>query len=88
MGPMATSDGVHTQRLYFKERDGKDHRKMQTQTLHMNVSLGSIHTCDLLDVDYSLNNGLCCTNGGPFTLTIWSTLAWTEKFNNGLCTHF
>ena len=25
---------------------------------------------------------------GPFTPVIWSTIAWTEKFNNGLCTHF
>ena len=23
-----------------------------------------------------------------FTPVIWSTIAWTEKFNNGLCTHF
>ena len=23
-----------------------------------------------------------------FTLGIWSTFAWTEKFNNGLCTYF
>ena len=25
---------------------------------------------------------------GAFTPAIWSTIAWTEKFNNGLCTHF
>ena len=25
---------------------------------------------------------------GAFTPVIWSTIAWTEKFNNGLCTHF
>ena len=25
---------------------------------------------------------------GAFTPAIWSTTAWTEKFNNGLCTHF
>ena len=25
---------------------------------------------------------------GTFTHVIWSTIAWTEKFNNGLCTHF
>ena len=24
---------------------------------------------------------------GAFTPVIWSTIAWTEKFNNGLCTH-
>ena len=23
-----------------------------------------------------------------FTPAIWSTIAWTEKFNNGSCTHF
>ena len=25
---------------------------------------------------------------GAFTPAIWSTIAWTEKFNNGLCTNF
>ena len=25
---------------------------------------------------------------GTFTPVIWSTIAWTEKFNNGLYTHF
>ena len=25
---------------------------------------------------------------GAFTPVIWSTIAWTEKFNNRLCTHF
>ena len=25
---------------------------------------------------------------GAFTPAIWSTIVWTEKFNNGLCTHF
>ena len=25
---------------------------------------------------------------GTFTPAIWSTITWTEKFNNGLCTHF
>ena len=25
---------------------------------------------------------------GAFTPAIWSTIAWTEKFNNGLCTQF
>ena len=25
---------------------------------------------------------------GAFTPAIWSTIAWTEKFNNWLCTHF
>ena len=30
---MATSDGVHTYRLYFEVRDDKDQRKTQTQTL-------------------------------------------------------
>ena len=25
---------------------------------------------------------------GAFTPAIWSAIAWTEKFNNGLCTHF
>ena len=25
---------------------------------------------------------------GAFTPAIWSTIAWTEKFNNGLCTCF
>ena len=25
---------------------------------------------------------------GALTLPIWSTSAWTEKFDNGLCTHF
>ena len=25
---------------------------------------------------------------GAFTPAIWSTIAWSEKFNNGLCTHF
>ena len=25
---------------------------------------------------------------GTFTPVIWSTIAWTEKLNNGLCTHF
>ena len=24
---------------------------------------------------------------GAFTLAIWSTIGWTEKFNNGICTH-
>ena len=25
---------------------------------------------------------------GAFTPVIWSTIAWTDKFNNGLCTQF
>ena len=25
---------------------------------------------------------------GAFTPVIWLTIVWTEKFNNGLCTHF
>ena len=25
---------------------------------------------------------------GAFTPVIWSTIAWNEKFNNGLCIHF
>ena len=25
---------------------------------------------------------------GASTPVIWLTIAWTEKFNNGLCTHF
>ena len=25
---------------------------------------------------------------GAFTPAIWSTIVWTEKFSNGLCTHF
>ena len=25
---------------------------------------------------------------GAFRPAIWSTIVWTEKFNNGLCTHF
>ena len=37
MGSLATSDCVHTKRLHFQERDGKDQRKMQTQTLCVNV---------------------------------------------------
>ena len=32
MGSMETSYCVHTQRLHFQERDGKDQRKMQRQT--------------------------------------------------------
>ena len=52
------------------------------------VAQGSIHNCDLLGVNYSLNNGLYCNKVPSFTLAIWSTCVWTERFNNGLCTHF
>ena len=41
MGSMATSDGLHTERLYFQELDGKYQRKTQTQTLCVNVPLHS-----------------------------------------------
>ena len=37
--------------------------------------------------NYQLNNGLLYS-AGTFALTNWSTFVWTDKFNNGLCTHF
>ena len=43
--------------------------------------LGSIHTCDLLGVNYWLKMG--CTVD-TFTLVTWATFTWTEKFNNGV----
>ena len=41
-------------------------------------------------MNYSLNNGLYCTEWvhSHIWSTIWSTIALTEKFNNGLCTYF
>ena len=63
--------------------------QMDRQTV-TNSALGSIHTRDLLGVNYcvnfSLNNGLYVLYiVGIFTL---STFAWTEKFSNGVCTIF
>ena len=43
-GKMSTSDGVHTLRLHFQERNGKDQKKTQTQTLRVKGPLGSVHT--------------------------------------------
>ena len=34
---MAANDGVYTRRIHFQEQDGKDQRKTQTQTLHVNA---------------------------------------------------
>ena len=42
--------------------------------------LGSIHTCDLSGVNYSLNNGLYCTHWAHSHLIF----VWTEK----LCTYY
>ena len=39
MGSMATSYSVHTSRLHFRERGGKDQRKIQTQMLRVNEPL-------------------------------------------------
>ena len=39
MASVAISDGVHTERLYFEERDNKDQRIMQTETLRVNVAV-------------------------------------------------
>ena len=50
--------------------------------------LGSIHACNLLGVNYSLNNGLYSTKWGHSHLLFGQIFAWTEKFNNGLCTDF
>ena len=59
-------------------------------TAILTMTLRSIHTCDLLGinycVNYSLNNGLYQV--GTFTLAIWVTFAWTKKFNKGLYTQF
>ena len=35
-----------------------------------------------------MNSTLNFIRSHAFTLAIWSTFAWAEKFNNGLCTHF
>ena len=40
MGSMATGDGVYTWRLHFQDRDGKDQRKTEMQTLRVNKALG------------------------------------------------
>ena len=58
------------------------------------MPLRSIHTCYLLGVNYGvihlLNNGLYCTKllSGCIQTCYLVNFAWTEKFNNGLCTHF
>ena len=49
--------------------------------------LRSIHTCDLLDVNYSLDGGLYCTKWVHSHL-LFGQLLPGLKFNNGLCTHF
>ena len=43
-GKVPRIDGVHTLRLHFQERNGKDQRKTQTQTLRVKGPLGSVHT--------------------------------------------
>ena len=50
-------------------------------------ALGSIHTCDLLDVNDSLDGGLYCTKWVHSHL-LFGQLLPGLKFNNGLCTHF
>ena len=40
MGSMATSDCVHIYRVHFQERDGKDQRKTQMQSLGVSVPSG------------------------------------------------
>ena len=42
MGSVATSGGVYTWHFNYQERDGKDQRKTQTQTLGVNQALVSV----------------------------------------------
>ena len=55
-------------------------------------ALGCIHTCDFLhycvNLTFRLSKWVTLYYMGAFTPAIWSTIAWTEKFKNGLCTHF
>ena len=52
----------------------------------------SINTCGLLDVNSCVNLSLCnifyCTKWMHSHLLFCQLFVWTEKSNNGFCTHF
>ena len=61
---MATSDRVYTWHLYFQERDGKDQRKTQMQTLRVNQLLGVSGECLVRERKSEvLGNAMSITSG-------------------------
>ena len=62
------------------------------ETFHtVAMVLGSIHARDLLGMNYCANSMLkmgCTVLNGHILPCYLSTVAWTKKFSDGLCTHF
>ena len=53
-----TSDGVRAQRLYFQEKDDKDQRKTQAQTLRLNGSSSTV-ALPSVGLDNRLGSSIC-----------------------------
>ena len=49
------------------------------------LTLGFIHTCDLLDLNYSLNNGLYCTKWAHSHWLFGQLISGLKSFDVFLC---